>query len=175
MEKSKDTFMEVRSKSLFNIQEDFLNIELMLLESDGEITEDVEKLLVINKNELTEKSNGYITVIGKIENEVNYIDAEIKRLTAQKKVRKNAIDRMKSSILTAMNIYEIDKIDLPLHKISIRNSQSLEITLPIDELPSRLQKIKIETINKNEIKKMLKSGDILKGVKLIDNQTLNIK
>jgi hypothetical protein len=162
-------------KSLYNITEDYLNIELMLMESDGEVTEAVDKALSINKDELQTKSIGYIGVIKKITTEVNYIDEEIKRLTDLKKVRKNAVERLKNSISGAMQVYNIEKIETPLNKITFRKSESVEIELPAFDLAKELQKITVTHISKTEIKKLLKDGKTFKGVKLIENKSIQIK
>ena len=41
------------------IIEDYQKIEMQLLNSDGELTEDIENMLNINDSELGDKLNGY--------------------------------------------------------------------------------------------------------------------
>ena len=163
------------NKSLYSIEVEFLELENQLMENEGEITPEIEKALEINKDELNKKSGGYISVINKLSSEIDFIDAEVKRLQELKKVRKNAQNRLKNAIKDAMLIYDIDKIELPLNKISLRKSESVQITCDINDLPSDMKKIKVEAISKTEIKKMLKAGRVVEGVEIVENKNLQIK
>ena len=175
MEKTKEMLQEVRSKSLFNIANEFTAIEEELMLNGGKLTEDLQKQISINKDELTIKSENYIQVINKVNIEVGYIKTEIKRLNDLKKVRENVVKRLKDSIDTAMKMYDIDTIELPLHKINFRKSESVAINCEIDQLPSDCKIIKVEPISKVELKKMLKEGRDIEGIELIINQNLQIK
>ena len=186
MGKSKEIFGEMRKeeiafenkvvkKTLFNITEEFLQIEKALIESGGEIDENTEKTLAINKQDLYKKSEGYVSIINKIDAEVNYIDNEIKRLQNLKKIRKNIIERLKASISNAMTIFGIKIIELQLNKISFRKSKSVSISCDIQDLPDNCKIIKVEPISKTEIRKMIESGTTIEGVEIIEKKSLQIK
>ena len=162
-------------KSLFKITDEYIDLEQQLISNEGELTDELINALEINKDELNVKSEGYVGLINKLGSEVDYIDLEMKRLASLKKVRNNAIQRLKMSIQASMEIYGIEEIQLPLHKINFRKSESVEISIPVSDLPKQLQKIKIEAINKVEIKKLLKEGKTFKGVELVTNRNLQIR
>lgn len=167
--------MDKPKKSLYGITQEFATLEGMLMDVDGEITPELEEALMINRNELETKSEGYISVIAKKTARVSFIDAEIKRLQAAKKAEKNVIDRLKDTIKNAMLVYDIESIETPLHRISFRKSESVSILIPAEELADKLKLIKTQTIPLSEIKKMLKAGETFEGVSLMENKNLQIK
>ena len=110
--------------------------------------------MVINQNELQEKAVNYGYVIKESENQISLIDAEIKRLQDLKKVQSNKIDRLKETVLNAMNIYGIEKINSPFLNISIRKSESVEVTegLPMEYMIEKTTYAPDKTRIKNAIK-----------------------
>ena len=175
MGQSKKIFEDVRQKSLFQISQEYMILEMELYETGGELTPEIEKQLMINETELKEKSKNYVHIIKKVESEVNYIDDEIKRLQQAKKVCKNVIERLKEGIKDAMLLYEVEEIDLITNKINFRKSESVVIDCDINDLPKELKIIEVKPISKTEIKKMLKEGKEFKGVYIKQNKNLQIK
>lgn len=163
------------SKSLFKIQEQHLELMTSLMDSEGEITEELAQLLEINEKDLSSKAEGYVQVIKKFEAENKYIDDEIKRLQSMKKTRVNALNRLKTSISNAMNLFKVDKIETPLLKINFRKSETVEVNCDIEDLPPELVKIEKKIISKTEIKAKLKEGKVFAGIELKINQNLQIK
>jgi alpha-N-acetylglucosamine transferase len=162
-------------KNLYNIKRDYLHLVQVVFENEGELTPELDMLLKINKQELTEKSINYVAVIKKVNTDISYIDVEIKRLQELKKTRNKIVELLEKNILDAMQLYEIEKIETPLINISLRKSESVVISVAPEDLPSPLQKIKIEPIFKMEIKKLLKNGAVFQGVELVEKQNLQIK
>ena len=112
--------------TLFKITEQARELSQALIEC--ELAPEMESALIINQNELQEKSINYAYAIRSIEYDLEAIDSEIKRLQALKTSRTNAIERMKSAVLDAMDIYGIDKIETPTMKLSVRlNPPSVEL------------------------------------------------
>jgi hypothetical protein len=165
----------MEKKSLYGIQSEYMELINDIMEAEGEITPEQSQLLVINKTELTIKASGYIAVINKLKAECNYIDAEVKRLGALKKARKNAEDRLKVSISDAMHLYDIQEIKTELNKINFRKSESVVIECDVNDLPDGMKVYSAAPISKTEIKKMLKAGIEVDGVYLKENKNLQIK
>ena len=176
MGKTKENFLETREKqSLFKIEMEYLELEQDLYDAAGELTPELEERLAINEESLKRKSQGYIYIIKKAENDVKIIAEEIKRLTALKKARSKAVERMKNSIERAMTTYEINEILLPLNKINFRKSKSIVISVDPEELQKDCQKIEIKAISKTELKDRINAGEVIPGVELVDNNNLQIK
>ena len=150
--------------------------QLASILSEGELTEDIENALEINQNELQKKAIDYGYVMKSFESDIDAIDEEIKRLQALKSVRKNGIDRMKSALLEAMQVYDIQKVETPTMKISIRNNpESVELVNEY-QVPDKFRKQKVtETIDKTGIKNALKNGEEVPGAVLVRNQSIQIK
>ena len=159
--------------TIFNISENFNQIMNEIESNGGEVTTQIDEQLAILECDLQTKSVSYVSAIKHFEGNNTIIDAEIKRLQAMKKANDNVVDRMKYAIKFAMETFGIEKIDLPLNKISFRKSESVEIT---DEslLPSNCYVMK-RMPDKTVIKALIKAGGIFSGAELRVNQNLQIK
>ena len=160
-------------KSIYVISEEARNLASLL--EEGEFTPEMELALVINQNEIQEKAINYGFVLKTFEGDVSLISEEIKRLTAIKKAKENAIDRMKDAVLSAMQIYSIEKVSSPTMNISIRRTESIEVPL-IELLDERFVTEKIvKSADKIGIKKAIKDGEMIEGAFIQANYNLQIK
>lgn len=159
-------------KSLYNIEQEYIDLANLIIDNDGEATEDVINALQVSRKDLETKSVGYSKVIKQAKGEVSIIDSEIKRLQAEKKKRVNLENRLKEALTNAMNTFELDKLETPLCKISFRNSQSVEIE-DIEKLPTECIVIE-KKVSKTALKELLKNGDV-EGAKLVNNKSIKIK
>jgi hypothetical protein len=161
-------------KSLFQISTEARNLASALIE--GELSSEMETALCINQNELQDKAINYGYVIKSIESDISVIDSEIERLKTLKTSRTNAIDRMKATVLEAMNIYGIEKVTSPTLNLSVRlNPESVDLVNEY-QIPDCYKKEKVTvTIDKTMIKEDLKSGLEVPGAVLKRGQRLEIK
>lgn len=161
--------------NLFNIQHEYLLLINQIIENGGEITPQQELNLQITRDQLQDKGTNYAFVIKKLDAECDIIDAEIKRLSELKKVRQNACERLKSNISHAMQIFEVDKIESPLIKLSFRKSQSVNVA-DVNSLPNEFKTIKVtEQADKMKIKQALLNGEVIEGCEIVNNNNLQIK
>jgi len=160
-------------KSIYVISEEARNLASSL--EEGEFTPEMELALVINQNEIQEKAINYAYVLKTFEGEVSLISEEIKRLTAIKKAKESAIDRMKDAVLSAMQIYSIEKVSSPTMNLSIRRTESIEVPL-LELLDNRFVTEKIvKSADKIGIKKAIKDGEMIEGAFIQANYNLQIK
>jgi len=160
-------------KSIYVISEEARNLASSL--EEGEFTPEMELALVINQNEIQEKAINYAYVLKTFEGEVSLISEEIKRLTAIKKAKESAIDRMKDAVLSAMQIYSIEKVSSPTMNLSIRRTESIEVPL-LELLDDRFVTEKIvKSADKIGIKKAIKDGEMIEGAFIQANYNLQIK
>ena len=145
-----------------------------LLETE-ELTSELEAMLIINQQELSEKSINYAKVIRNKEADSDAIDNEIKRLKSMKDANDRVIDRMKLAVKDAMLASGIDKIESSFFKLSLRRSESVEV-INQDQLPECFVKAKITyTPDKVAIKDAIKSGMTVEGAVIVENFSLQIK
>ena len=157
-------------KSLYQITEHHMEIESMLDASGGELTAEMEQLMTINENELKQKSLSYLEFIDDRESFIQRIDDEIKRLQQLKKTNKNIVDRLKSGLLNAVQMF--GEFTTGTHKIGTRKSTSVHVE-NVDELPNEYKTVKITTTaNKTDIKKALQNGVEIAGCELVETKNL---
>ena len=157
--------------NLYNIKSEYLAIAQELTE--GELTPELEQALMITEANLQEKAINYGYVIKNFESEVDIIDEEIKRLNALKKARINAVDKLKTNISDAMQLFGILEVKAPTFKMKFRKSESVEIFEGLDQ-EFITEKISYQP-DKIAIKNAIKEGRTVNGAALVTNFNLQIK
>lgn len=161
--------------SLYNIQNEYLQIVESLIENGGELTPELETEIKINKDQLQTKGVCYGFIIKDLEAENKAIDFEIERLNNFKKSRTNAIDRLKTNLSTAMQVFEIEQLETPLIKINFRKSESIEIEdLSLLNDAYKVTKTTV-TADKVKIKNTIKDGGTVVGATISYNKNIQIK
>jgi Mg2+ and Co2+ transporter CorA len=93
---------------------------------------------------IEDKADGYARVITQAKAEIDSIDAEIKRLTAMKKSRKNTVDRLKENLFNAMKETGKTKFKTDLFAFSIaKNGGKIPVVVDVEtaDLPDDLVNI----------------------------------
>lgn len=159
--------------TLYHITSEQLRINELLEESGGELTPEIEEALILNADNFQLKADGYIQSIAKYSDIASAADLHIKEMQRIKKTAENIEKRLKERLLVAMKIMEVDKMELGLRKLSIRNSKAVNI---IEESKVPNEFIKVETsIDKMKLKEALKAGEIIPGAELVTNQSIQIR
>lgn len=161
--------------NIYTIKNEYQLIISEIINNEGEITPENEIALQINKEQLQSKAVDYSYVIKSLDNDCDAIDNEIKRLQQLKKVRTNLAERLKNTISDAMNLYEVEKIETPLIKLSFRNSESVEITNEKQLDPCFIVTKTVSSPDKKAIKDAIKSGVFVEGATISYNKNLQIR
>lgn len=164
---------------LYEISENYRNIADLLTDPEFAENSDIITALDAVEDEFNNKAVNTVKAIKMVEHDIDCIDTEIKRLQAMKKVRQNAIDRVKDYLKRNMAATGIFKIESPLFKISY--AERVNAAVEIDEelfLANNLNEdfisVKI-TPSKTAIKKALEAGELIIGARLVDSQVLTIR
>ena len=161
--------------NIYKIETEYRDIISVLVENGGELTPEIEQALQINQKDLYRKSESYAYAIKELDGEIDFIKSEIERLQALISKRDKSICRMKETVLKAMELYEINKIETPIIKISVRESEVVEIINENQIEPIfKVEKVTIN-ISKSAIKEAIKSGINVNGVVIKKNKSLQIK
>lgn len=159
--------------TLYNISNDYNEIMSQIKDNDGEITEEISELLVINEKELETKSRCYLEVIKSSKAFISTIDDEMKRLQALKKRNNSLIDKLESSLLGAVQLF--GEFTIGTLTFGARKSEQV-IVENANHLPNEYITRKVtEQANKADLKKALKNGEEIDGVHLQTNFNLKIK
>ena len=161
-------------KTLYQINNDYYDLISQIELAEGELTPELESALEINKNELEVKSIAYVEYIKTKESFNDRITEEIKRLQAIKKSNETLIDRLKTNLVSAVNLYGTFKSGFLT--FSTRKSKQVEVNCDPNDLPKEFKVVKVtETPDKNAIKKAIESGEEVEGCYIVENINLQIK
>jgi predicted nuclease with TOPRIM domain len=159
--------------SLYQINQDLLDIFQQVDDQDGELTPEQETALEIKEGELQQKAVAYREVIGASETFITRIDDEIKRLQALKKQKQGLISRLKDNLLNAVKVF--GEFEVGTVTFGTRKSSSVEVE-DVNALPNELKKTKVtESADKAAIKRLLKEGAVVPGCQIIESVNLKIK
>lgn len=159
-------------KTLYEITHDYQSLMSEIENNEGEITPELNELLIINETELQTKSIAYLSVIKSSEAFISQIDEEIKRLTALKKRNNTLVDNLKDRLLTAVKLF--GNFEVGFTKFGTRKSSQVEV-LDVNDLPKEYKVVKVtEQADKVAIKKAIESGQEIKGCSIIENLNLKI-
>lgn len=104
------------------------------------------------------------------------IKEEEKKLADRRKVKENKSKSVKQFLSDYLQIEGVKKFETARIKLSFRKSESVNVTVAAEKLPSGYYKEKTEyTADKAEIKKAIKSGIAIAGAELIESNNLQIK
>ena len=159
-------------KTMYEITNFQREIMIAIELADGEITPEMENAMMIAEDELHEKSEAYLEVIGEKESYIGRIDAEIKRLQGMKKANQNLVTRLKDNLLLAVKTF--GEFEVGLNKFGTRKRSSIEVE-DVNELPEKYKVIKVTySADKMALKKAIQNGEEIDGVKLVEHLNLKI-
>lgn len=139
----------------------------------GEISPELVNALELSQQNLQAKGIDIGYVIKSFDDEIDLYDREIKRLTERKQALKNAQERVKNNLKSAMEEFGIVEIKGQTLKISFRKSESVEVD-NVDLLDDKFKRVKVEA-DKTAIKQAIKSGEQVNGARLVENNNLQIR
>lgn len=161
-------------KTLYNINNDYLELISQVEQAEGVLTPELEQALTINKSELEVKSIAYVEIVKQRESLNERIDSEIKRLQALKKSNDTLVSKLKNNLLNAVNLF--GSYNAGFIKLSTRKSKQVVIDYDVNDLPKQYKVVKVtETADKIAIKKAIESGETVYGCRIVENVNLSIK
>ena len=161
--------------TLYNISISLLTILDQLEENGGELTTELEQALAITQEQFTEKAVDYGSAILNLEAMAAAAKTEKERLANLQKFYDNTAKRLRQCITTAMQTFDMPKVETPTLRLSLRKSTATEID-DLDKLPTRFKTVKVEQVaDKAEIKKAIQAGEEVEGAHLVENTSLQIK
>ena len=120
-------------KSLFNIEEEYLQLMQEIEELEGELTPELDEKLKINQEELESKIKAYHHIIENMKGDMQLIKDESERLANLKKSKESLIDKLKGKVLNATTIFGYDgksgnkKLDFDTLKVYTVNKDKIEV------------------------------------------------
>ena len=159
--------------NLYEISERYKNIQDLI--GNEEITEEfLEKAAEDVEDELQEKLLNIAKLCKNIKGNKAMIKEERDRLKNKETILDNQLKSLENYTKLCLNNAGLKKMDLGVFKISLRKSESTEIT-DLSLIPKEFLKFKDPEPNKTEIKKAIKEGREIQGAVIIENESLVIK
>ena len=114
-------------RTLFQLSADMAALEDELMENGGELTPEIEGMLVATQEALVAKADGYNTLLRKLKAEEAVCDTEAKYWAGKKKVAANAQKRIREHINEVMGVYGLTRIEGEHCKISRSEREGIEV------------------------------------------------
>ena len=153
---------------------------LLLLESDEQEVDaqGLMEYMVKLEQDYTEKLDNIACMIKNEQAISDAIDNEVKNLIERKKQHENKALKLKEYVSMFMQQMGLNELETARNKISFRKSTSVEIDVEVfkEAGPPLVERVEVEQIpSKAELKALLKAGEILTGVEIIEKQNIQIK
>lgn len=126
--------------SLYQLDEEYQALEMALLESGGEITEEMEARFDALFEATEEKGASYIAMIRKFEASAEGVGLEVTRLQAAERTFRNAAGRLKTRLRDSMLARGVSRLETRLGKINLQKAggkAGVELLVEADDLPER--------------------------------------
>ena len=168
------------NNSLNDILSNYQSLELELIENGGELTEDLEKKICINSDELSDKMDGYEKFIRYLKNQSEYLQKMEQHYNKRRKVIENSIKRCKNSMINALKLTGKEKLKTNEFNFSISISKRWKIN------ESNLDdKLKLLLVSKGlaeqsfkpmltEIKNEYKNKELPEWIEIIENDYIRV-
>lgn len=135
----------------------------------------LEEALKSVEEDINAKAENLAKIIKQIDGDVTTIKAEIDRLTTKKKTLENKKDSIKAYLEEQLGIAGIDKVKTPLFTVAMQNNPpSLEV---VNEslIPKMFYIVPDPVLDKTAVKDLLKRGEEIPGVRLVQGRSLRIR
>ena len=168
-------------KTLSEIIKKFQELELKLIDSDGEISQEIEKLMFDNEVNLSKKLDGYEKFSRYLKGQVDYLKSIEEQYNRRRKVLDNSIKKIKDRMLNAMLITGKEKIKSTEFNYSIGNSEKWGINQ--ENMTENIKQNMIDMglaenvfkANISEIKNKYKNNDIPDWLLIEKNKYIRVK
>lgn len=175
------------SRTLFQLSADMAALEDELMENGGELTPEIEGMLVATQEALVAKADGYNTLLRKLKAEEAVCDTEAKYWANKKKVAGNAQKRIREHINEVMGDYGLTRIEGEHCKISRSEREGIEVNeeLLLEDMQARIAEfqeslpefVTVEMkVSKTALKEWMKREGITpKGVAVKTDSSITIR
>ena len=133
--------MKENNKTLNQILDDYHNIEVKIIENEGEVDASIEDMLNINKAELEGKLDGYEGFIKYLDGQISYLKNMEAHYLKRRKILEKTVTNCKQSMIRALSLTESTKVKTPNYNFSLCESESWSANLDNIDKSQRMQLI----------------------------------
>lgn len=156
---------------LYELTDNYLKVQEFLEENNTDAVKDTLDALT---DSFHYKSENIVKIIKSLAADAEMAGIEAKRLLKRKQALENNVQNLKNYLQTEMERMEIRKINSTLFTIQIqKNPPSVEIVEEALLKPFFL--LQEPKIDKKRIAEILKSGEEVKGARLVESESIRIR
>ena len=162
---------------LYEISQGMIDTLDIFLESDGNDLdkENYSEIMLFLKDELKNKSSSLLKYIQDLQAKSKIAKEEADRLLKLSKARLNKAERLKSYLVSTLQALEMKKIETDLGSYGLRRSPAVDV-YDMAALPDEFIRVTEERkADKEKIKEYIKANGELKGARIVDNYSLQIR
>ena len=136
--------MKKNNKTLQNILNKYQEIEMKLIEANGEVDDKLSELLVLNEMELSGKLDGYEKFVRYLKGQIAYLKEMEDLYVKRRKILENSVKKCKYAMVNAMQVTGNKKIKTDEFNFALGKTQKWSVD--------------IEKINEISKKELIKEG-----------------
>ncbi|PDK62101.1 siphovirus Gp157 family protein [Listeria monocytogenes] len=156
---------------LYELTDNYLKVQEFLEENNTDAVKDTLDALT---DSFHDKSENIVKLIKSLAADAEMAGIEAKRLLKRKQALENNVQKLKNNLQTKMERMEIRKINSTLFTIQIqKNPPSVEIVE--EALLKSFFLLQEPKIDKKRIAEILKSGEEVKGARLVESESIRIR
>ena len=162
---------------LYEISQGMIDTLDIFLESDGNDLdkENYSEIMLFLRDELKNKSSSLLKYIQDLQAKSKIAKEESDRLLKLSKARLNKAERLKSYLVSTLQALEMKKIETDLGSYGLRRSPAVDV-YDMAALPDEFIRVTEERkADKEKIKEYIKANGELKGARIVDNYSLQIR
>ena len=162
---------------LYEIQQGMINTLDIFLESEGNDLdkESYSEIMLFLRDELKNKSSSLLKYIQELQAKSKIAKEESDRLLKLSRARLNKAERLKSYLVSTLQALEMKKIETDLGSYGLRRSSAVDV-YDMAALPAEFIRVTEERkADKEKIKEYIKANGELKGARIVDNYSLQIR
>ena len=162
---------------LYEISQGMIDTLDIFLESDGNDLdkENYSEIMLFLRDELKNKSSSLLKYIQDLQAKSKIAKEESDRLLKLSRARLNKAERLKSYLVSTLQALEMKKIETDLGSYGLRRSPAVDV-YDMAALPDEFIRVTEERkADKEKIKEYIKANGELKGARIVDNYSLQIR
>lgn len=162
---------------LYEIQQGMIDTLDIFLESDGNDLDkkNYSEIMLFLRDELKNKSSSLLKYIQDLQAKSKIAKEESDRLLKLSRARLNKAERLKNYLVSTLQALEMKKIETDLGSYGLRRSSAVDV-YDMAALPKEFVRVTEERkADKEKIKEYIKNNGELKGARIVDNYSLQIR
>lgn len=154
-----------QNKSLAELVSSAADLESALIESGGEVTEEVEKLLALWETDFSEKIDGYAVIMERFKMATDYWKQQAALMSQMEKSCQKLEERLKERLKWGMKEMDVNEVTGDTYRFKLSVLKPKVVIDDSDVVPDEFKEKVIEyKIVKDKISDALKAGKNVPGV-----------